>query len=60
MKSHPSAEGKREDPPIRPQLYVSVILVMVMIVLMFTGQWDWVLVVFIGLLVGNALSSLRR
>lgn len=48
-----------EDPPIRPQLYLSVLLVMVIIVLIFTGQWDWALAIFIGLLVGNMLSTFR-
>jgi len=50
----------QKDPPVRPQLYVSVMLVMLMIVLAFMGQWDWVLVVFIGLLLGNGLSHLVK
>jgi hypothetical protein len=50
----------RQDPPIRPQLYVSVLLVMLMVVLAYMGQWDWVLAVFIGMLVGNAFSVFRR
>jgi hypothetical protein len=33
---------------------------LLMIVLAFMGQWDWVLAVFIGLLVGNGLTSLNR
>ena len=49
-----------EDPPVRPQLYISVMLVMVMIVLAYMGQWDWVLAVFVGLLVGNGLTALRK
>jgi hypothetical protein len=35
-------------------------LVMLMIVLAFMGQWDWVVAVFIGLLVGNGLSTLTK
>jgi hypothetical protein len=50
----------REDPPVRPQLYLSVMLVMLMIVLAYMGQWDWVVAVFIGLLLGNGLSTLRK
>ena len=49
--------GRPEDPPVRPQLYVSVIIIMVMLVLMYMGLWEWVLVLFIGLLVGNGLSG---
>jgi hypothetical protein len=49
-----------DDPPIRPQLYISVMLVMAMIVLAFMGQWDWVLAVFLGLLLGNGLSTLIK
>jgi len=51
---------KQEDPPVRPELYISMIIIFLIIILMYTGQWDWVLVVFIGLLVGNGLSGLRR
>ena len=47
-----------QDPPIRPQLYLSVMLVMLMVVLAYMGQWDWVLALFIGLLLGNGLSTL--
>ena len=50
----------REDPPVRPQLYLSVLLVMVIIVLLVTGQWDWALAVFVGMLLGNMLSVFRR
>ena len=53
-------QRKDADPPVRPQLYVSVMLVMLILVLMFMGQWDWVLVVFIGLFLGNGLSALWR
>jgi hypothetical protein len=35
-------------------------LVMLMLVLAYMGQWDWVLAVFIGLLLGNGFSVLRR
>jgi hypothetical protein len=47
-----------KDGPIRPRLYISVILVMLMLVLMVMGQWDWLLAVFLGFLLGNGLSSL--
>ena len=53
-------QRKEEDPPIRPQLYVSVMVVMLILVLMFMGQWDWVLAAFIALLLGNGLSALWR
>jgi hypothetical protein len=49
---------KEADPPVRPQLYISIMLVMLMLVLAFTGQWDWVLAVFIALLLGNGLATL--
>jgi hypothetical protein len=50
---------KREsDPPVRPQLYISVMLVMLILVLAVTGQWDWALAVFIAMLLGNMLSAL--
>jgi hypothetical protein len=54
--------GKREkeaEPSVRPQVYISVMLVMLMLILAFTGQWDWVLAVFIALLLGNGLAALR-
>lgn len=54
------AQSTKEDPPVRPQLYVSVMLVMLMLVLAFMGQWDWVLAVFIALLVGNGLTALWK
>jgi hypothetical protein len=50
----------RDDPPVRPQLYLSVLLVMAIIVLIFTGQWDWALAVFIGMVAGNLLSAFRK
>ena len=50
----------KEDPPVRPQLYLSVLLVMLMLVLAFMGQWDWVLAVFLGLLMGNGITAMRR
>ena len=53
-------DGQPDDPPVRPQLYVSVIIVMAMLVLMYMGLWEWVLVLFIGLLVGNGLSWFGR
>jgi hypothetical protein len=54
------ARGSKQDPPVRPQLYVSVVLVMLMLVLAFMGQWDWVLAVFIALLIGNGLTAFWR
>lgn len=59
MMKRSTGKNGRQDPPIRPQLYVSVLLVMLMVVLAYMGQWDWVLAVFIGMLVGNAFSVLR-
>jgi hypothetical protein len=53
-------ENGKQDPPVRPQLYVSVLLVMLMLVLAFMGQWDWVLAVFIALLIGNGLTAFWR
>jgi hypothetical protein len=53
-------QGGHQDPPVRPQLYISVMLVMLMLVLAFMGQWDWLVAVFIGLLLGNGLTALRR
>jgi hypothetical protein len=60
MKKQNTRNGIVEDPPVRPQVYISVMLVLLMIVLAYMGQWDWVLAVFIGLLVGNGLTGLRR
>jgi hypothetical protein len=53
-------KDKVEDPPVRPQLYISIMLVGLMLVLAFMGQWDWVVAVFIGLLIGNGLTGLKR
>jgi hypothetical protein len=58
-KRNQARRKSKQDPPVRPQLYLSVMLVMVMIVLAYMGQWDWVLAVFIGLLLGNGLSTLK-
>ena len=60
MNRKTERDNEPEDPPIRPQLYISVLLVMAIIVLVFTGQWDWALAVFIGMLVGNMLSTFRK
>jgi hypothetical protein len=60
MKKQNTRNGIAGDPPVRPQLYISVMLILLMIVLAYMGQWDWVLAVFIGLLVGNGLTGLRR
>lgn len=60
MAKKPLRDGQSDDPPVRPQLYVSVIIVMAMLVLMYMGLWEWVLVLFIGLLVGNGLSWFGR
>jgi hypothetical protein len=54
-----SIRQKKDDPPVRPQLYISVMILMGMLVLAYMHQWDWVLALFIGLLVGNGLSALR-
>ena len=51
---------EKTDPPVRPQVYVSVMVVMLMLVLAFMGQWDWVLAVFLGLLLGNGLTALVK
>ena len=51
---------ERADPPVRPQVYISVMVVMLMLVLAFMGQWDWVVAVFLGLLIGNGLTAFRR
>jgi hypothetical protein len=59
MKDKGVRSRGQSDPPVRPQLYLSVLLVMLMIVLAYMGQWDWVLALFIGLLLGNGLSTLR-
>lgn len=48
----------QNDPPVRPRLYVSLFLVLVMLILVFTGQWDWLVAVLIGFLLGNGLSAL--
>jgi len=56
MNQEQTTQNRR--PPERPRLYISVMLVMLMIVLAFVGQWDWVIAVLIGLLLGNGLSAL--
>jgi hypothetical protein len=60
MAKRQKSDNEQEDPPIRPQLYLSVLLVMAIIVLVFAGLWDWALAVFIGLLAGNMLSTFRK
>ena len=59
MKKVPRGKSRDEE-AVRPQLYTSVMLVMLMIVLAFTGQWDWVFAVLIALLLGNGLSALVK
>ena len=59
-KRRQANRASSKDPPVRPQLYISVMLVMFMLVLAVMGQWDWVLVVFIGLLVGNGFSAFQQ
>ena len=59
MKKVPGGKSRDEE-AVRPQLYISVMLVMLMIVLAFTGQWDWVFAVLIALLLGNGLSALVK
>jgi hypothetical protein len=54
------SKSSDQDPPVRPQVYISVMLVMLIIVLIYMGQWDWALAVFIGLLMGNGFTALRR
>ena len=58
MRKNASQDGR--DPPVRPRIYLSVLLLMLIIVLLFVQQWDWALAVFIGLLVGNGLTSLGQ
>jgi hypothetical protein len=53
-------QKENPDPPVRPQVYISVMVVMLMLVLAFMGQWDWVLAVFLGLLLGNGLTALVK
>ena len=53
-------DKSRDEEAVRPQLYISVMLVMLMIVLAFTGQWDWMFAVLIALLLGNGLSALVK
>jgi hypothetical protein len=60
MSKQATQNQKQEDPPVRPQVYISVLVIMVIIVLMYMGQWDWVLAAFLGLLIGNGLSALRK
>ena len=60
MRRKAKGDDWRQDPPVRPQLYLSVLLVMVIIVLIFAGQWDWALAVFIGMLLGNLLSAFTK
>ena len=55
-----SRRKNQDEEAVRPELYVSVMLVMLMIVLAFTGQWDWVFAVLIALLLGNGLSALVK
>ena len=60
LKRKQSRNKGRKDPPVRPQLYLSVLLIMVMIVLLFTGAWDWAIAVLIGLFLGNMLSVFTK
>lgn len=42
----------------RPRFWLSLLLLMLVLVLIGVGQWDLVVAVFIGLVVGNAASFL--
>ncbi len=42
----------------RPRFWLSLLLLMLILVLIGAGQWDLVVAVFIGLVVGNAASFL--
>lgn len=53
-------DNRKPDPPVRPRLYVSLLVVFLMIILLFMQQWDWLLAVFIGFLLGNGLSTLME
>ncbi|GEM_PF-3160109 len=53
--------GQRRPPTTqkgRPRFWLSLLLLMVALVLLGMGQWDLLLAVFIGLLVGNVASFL--
>ncbi len=41
-----------------PRLWVSLMVILVLLILMALGQWDFVLAGFIGLIVGNGLANL--
>jgi len=60
MKEGAPRKGRQGSSSVRPQVYISAMLVMLMLILAYMGQWDWVLAVFIGLLLGNGFSVLRR
>ena len=42
----------------RPRFWLSLLLLMVALVLLGMGQWDLLLAVFVGLLLGNVASFL--
>ena len=57
-----SGKGRQaEKPPDterdHPRLWVSLMVILALLILMALGQWDFVLAGFIGLIVGNGLST---
>jgi hypothetical protein len=56
-----SRSRRAEKPPDaerdHPRLWVSLMVIFVLLILMALGQWDFVIAGFIGLIVGNGLST---
>lgn len=57
-----SSKGRQAEKPSgterdHPRLWVSLMVILVLLILMALGQWDFVLAGFIGLIVGNGLAT---
>ncbi len=52
------SRGQSQKQRGRPRFWLSLLLLMLILVLVGVGQWDLVVAVFIGLVVGNAASFL--
>ena len=43
----------------RPRFWITLLILLLLLIPVGLGQWDWVIAVVIGLVVGNGLAFLR-
>ena len=57
MKKDRQTEKPPDTARDHPRLWVSLMVIFILLILMALGQWDFALAGFIGLIVGNGLST---